>query len=792
MFEKFATFVLRNRRVLVFSLITVTIFMGYWASKAQLAYDNPKIIPDDDPDFMTYQSFKKTFGDDGSVMVIGIETNKIYKIDFFNDWYALTDRLEKTRGVERVMSIGNIPELVKSQVATENEGDSTYLDVFKQQRVIQTPPSNQLELDSLKIKIGSLRFYEGLLFKDSSNFTAIAITLEKKRLDSYERIALTEGIRKQVDSIVSKYQVKAHYSGLPWIRTEMSNKVKSEIKLFTLLSIIITGIILVLFFRSFYSLVFPILVVIVGVIWSIGTLVLFGYKITMLSSLLPPLMVVIGIANCIYLLNKYHDEYKSHNNKMLALHRVIARVGLAVFFTNITTAVGFGVFVLTGSSILQEFGVTSFFSVMFVYVISLILIPVIFSFLPSPTAKQTKHLDNKYIRAFISKVAHVVTNHRRWVYIITVCVVIASGLGMLRIKAVGFMVDDISKRDELYKDLKFLEKNIHGVMPFEIVIDTKKPGGIKDPRILGKMDALEKDIAKLTEFSKPVSIAQLIKFARQAKNDGNPKFYLIPNNLELGEIIGMMPEKSEGSKVVRGLTDSTLQKARISVQMADVGSVRIKALKKQITEAAIRHFPVSDYEVKLTGTSIIFLKGNDYLINNLLVSLLVAFIVIGGIMATIFTSLRMITISLIPNIIPLVFTAGIMGYFGVALKPSTVLVFSVTFGIAVDFAIHFLSKYRIELKRSKYNIKKSVAAALRELGPSMIYTAIILFFGFIIFGASRFGGTIALGVFTSITLVMAMFCNMIVLPSLLLSYDKALELRKLKQKAFIDYPDEEA
>lgn len=792
MFERFANFVLRQRLIWVISLAVITVVMGYFAQKAQLTYDNPKFIPDDDADYIAYQNFKKVFGEDGSVMVIGIETPKIHQYEFFGDWYNLTNDLKNNEGIERVLSLSNVPELLKQEKPMVYEGDTFYQEVLALNPVFQKAPESQLELDTLLRKVRNMKFYEGLLYTDSSDYTLIAITINKKLLDSYKRIEFVKTLQKKANALGKKHQLSIHYSGLPFIRTEMSNRIKEELKFFTVLSLIIAGLILLFFFRSFPTLVFSLLVVIIGVIWSLGFVVLFGYKITLFTGILPPLIVVIGIANCIYLLNKYHDEFRKHNNKMKALQRVISKIGMALLITNLTTAVGFGVFVLTGSKVLQEFGYVSFFSVMSVYIISLVLIPVIFSYLKSPSEKHTQHLENKYLNLIIDKIAFTVTTHRKWVYAGTILVVVFSVVGMLKVKTIGYMVDDIPEKDPLFKDLKFFEKNIKGVMPFEIVIDTKKDGGVKDPQVLSKIDALERKLGKFEEFSKPVSIAQLIKFARQANHDGDPRFYRVPGNLELGEIMNLLPNDNGDKSTIRGMVDSNYRKARVSVQMADVGSVRIKEIKKEVEQIADTIFPKEQYTVNITGTSVIFLKGNDYLISNLMQSLLVAFVLIAALMASIFSSARMIVISLIPNLVPLFFTAGIMGYFHVNLKPSTVLVFSVAFGIAVDYSIHFLSKYRMEMKKTQSDIKKSVNLALRETGTSMIYTAVVLFFGFIIFAFSNFGGTIALGVFTSLTLIVALVSNLMVLPSLLLSYDKAIQKKKNKQKPLIEYPDNEA
>jgi predicted RND superfamily exporter protein len=836
MWEKIAVFILRYRWTLIISLVGLTALMAYKAKDVKFTYDNPKFIPDDDKEYQAYQDFKKTFGDDGSVLVIGIKTPLIHNTVFFNEWTALSEELENTDGIQGILSISNVPNLTRTQETNIIGEDTFEREVFFQERIINGPVKSQEELDSLLGVIKNLKFYEGIIFQENSDFTILAITLEKEILDSKKRIPFVRGIVKKSTDLCEKYDVEAHISGLPFIRTEFSQRIKEELRFFTILSLIITSLILLFFFRSFYTLIFSLLVVIIGVIWSFGILELLGYKITMFMALLPPLIVVIGIANCIYLLNKYHDEYRTHTNQMRALQRVVSKVGIAVFFTNLTTGIGFGVFQLTGSSVLQEFGLTAFLSVMSVFLISIILIPVIFSFLKPPSIKHTKHLDNKRLNRLIEVLSTITTHHRKWVYYGTIIVVLAAFYGMSQVKAIGYMVDDISKSEKIYKDLVFFEENMKGIMPFEIVIDTKTPGAINDPGILRKIDRFERQkLSEFEEFSKPVSIAQVINFARQSLNGGDSRFYRIPGNLELTRIMNLMPSKKsgDGEHILRSLVDSTNQKARISVQMADVGSKRIRELKEEIyliadtifnydkidneifTDSVLsvwvdsvdasnndttyyRYYETS-YEkvdsakrvdVTITGTSVIFQKGNDYLINNLLVSLAVAFLIIGLIMATLFISLRMIVISLIPNVIPLLITAGIMGYFNVALKPSTVLVFSVAFGIAVDFTIHFLSKYRMELNRNQFNIQVSVAKALKETGVSMIYTSVILFFGFIIFSASSFGGTIALGVFTSITLVVALLCNLLVLPSLLLSYDLAKIRQESKKKPIIDYPDE--
>jgi len=819
MWEKIANTILRNRLVLIIALVITTAFMLYQTLNVQLAYDNPKFVPDDDEDMMAYQEFKKTFGDDGSVMVVGINNSQLRKLDFFNAWYDLTLDLDSTENIKQVLSIANLKELNKQVVLDSFEGQTYEKASLHAQNFIQEKPKTQAELDSILTKLKDLRFYEGLLFKDSTDFTLMAVTLEKGILDTKARVPFVNGLETKITSVCASHDVDVHFSGLPFIRTKMSQMIREELVQFTLISMLLTSLILLFFFRSIPTLAFSLLTVVIGVIWCMGILVTLGFKITMFIGLLPPLIVVIGIANCIYLLNKYHEEYRTHENQIKSLQRVISKVGRAVLFTNLTTAVGFGVFILTGSSVLQEFGLTAFLAIMAVFLISIILIPVLFSYLPAPKERHTKHLDYKFLNNLITGLSNIVQNNRRAVYTVTIAVVTASIVGMALLKNVGYMVDDISKTDKMYLDLKFFEKNINGVMPFEIVVDTKKPEGISSVRTLLNIDLLERKLMEYPEFSKPVSISQTMKFLNQAYYDGDPRRYRPPSVLDLGSILSAVPKGETNESMINSLVNTDNSKARVSVQMADVGSVRIKELKEEVKliadtifnfrkntediftdsisdisliDTAQNIFDTTYYSYKeisytpldssrhtnldITGTSIIFLKGNDYLISNLLMSLLIAFIIISLLMASIFKSMRMIVISIIPNLIPLLFTAGVMGFAGVNFKPSTVLVFSVAFGIAVDFSIHFLTKYKMELASSS-SIADAVAKVQKEISTSMIYTAVILFFGFIIFVFSDFGGTIALGLFTALTLFIALLSNLLLLPSLLLSYDSAKEKR---------------
>lgn len=781
MWQRIATFILRNRFWLLIVLGVLTVAAGYEATKVQMQYDFAKTVPADDPDFQEYLHFKETFGEDGSVLVVGIQSDKLFQKDFFNDWITLTQNVKSIDGVENILSLGNLYSLRKN--------DST--DQLQLLPLVNQQYKTQREVDSIRQLIAQLPFYEGLLYNPESNVTLLAITLNKQKLDSKARIPLVQEIERVCNSFGEKHQLEMHFSGLPYVRTIYSSKVADEIITFTYLSIFITAVFIFLFFRFFSAVVFSLIVVVISVLFTSASIPLFGYKITILTGILPPLMVIIGVQNCIYLLNVYHQEFRAHGNKMLAIIRLISKNGLPLFLTNVTTAVGFCVFSFSGSAVLDQFSVISGINIMLVYVVSLVFIPIVYSYLPPPKIKHTKHLDNAGLNTVMNWCNTLVYKHRTLIYISTIILCGLSIWGATKVRNLGYVVDDLPQRDKVYTDLKFFEHHLKGVLPYEIKIDTRKAGGVKDYSTLQRISKLQKELATFPEFSKSVSIADLLKFANQAYHDGDQKFYIVPNVLDIQEIVNRLPDANQTkANSIKSMVDSTGRLARISIQMADIGSAEMKNLNARVQAKVDEVFPKEKYDVKLTGTSIIFLKGNDYLVDNLMQSMISALVIISLMMAFLFFSWRMVLISLIPNIVPLLMTFGIMGFFDIRLKPSTIIIYSIAYGIVVDFTIHFLAKYRNALKRNNWEMSKAIPQSLFEAGPSIIYTAVALFFGFIIFAASNFGGTVALGILTSLSLFFGMLMNLLLLPSLLLSLEKSINNKEEFGKTLVELEPE--
>ncbi|MFI5149327.1 MAG: RND family transporter [Bacteroidia bacterium] len=794
MWKSIARFILRNRIKFLILLGTLTIFLGYFSRKAEISYEFPKLLPSTDTTDISFERFKSMFGQDGTVMVIGIADTNIWKYDKFCAWYDLTESLRKVEGVQEVVSIARLYNL--------KVNDST--GKFDFRPILSHRPGNQAEVDSIHKLVMHLPFYENFAFTKNTAATVIAVTFEKHVVNTKERFHVVDEIKALTEGFAGKHSITVHYSGLPYIRSVIAKKISHEMFLFMGLAVLVTAFILFVFFRSVLPVVFSLVVVGVGVSWGLGGLVLFGYKITALTGLIPPLIIVIGVPNCILLLNKYHTEYTRHGNKGLALLRMIEKIGPSLFFANVTTSIGFAVFCLTHSKIMIEFGFVSSLNVMATYLISIILIPIIFSYLPPPSVKHTQHLDAKRLTRLLTVVDVGVHRHRIKIYGFVIAILIISVFGIVKIKTLGYVVDDLPAKDPIYDDLHFFEKNFKGVLPLEISIDTKKENGVfaENADVLYRIDRVQKMLWGYPIFSKPVSVVDGVKFSNQALNEGKPRYFRLPGAEGLAQIKKYSTEARDKQDRFRAFLDSTKRYTRVSIQMADIGSIEMKKLVNELhpridsalnyDDAAKSWLPKDkrcDYV--LTGTCLMFLKGNDFLVENLVESVGIAVILITLVMLSLFMSPSMVVISVVPSLVPLFITAALMGFFNIHLKPSTILVFSIAFGISSDGTMYFLTKYRQELKNNQYSISRTVSLAIRETGVSMIYTAVILFCGFGIFMASDFGGTAALGILVSITLLVAYCSNLVLLPCFLLSLEKRITNKAFMQEPLVQLYDED-
>jgi predicted RND superfamily exporter protein len=768
MWYSLGRFIIKNRLAMLLLLAVITAFMGWKASKVQLSYDFTRALPTDNQKYREYQQFLRTFGADANTVVVGIQTEKMYEPAFFNAVSDLHQRLRKVRAVTGVLSVPEAVGLTNDTTAGK----------LVPARLFHAPYNNAAELDSARQVFESLPFYRTLLYNPATKSYLMGISVNKDTMNSSGRTRLMNDILAELRIFESATETELYVSGLPYIRTIVGNKVKAEMNWFLIGSLVLSVVTLFLFFWSFSTTLMSLIVVGMGVIWSLGTLVLFGYKITLLTALIPPLVVVIGIPNCIYFLNKYHTVYLETRNKEEALVTMVGRMGVVTLFCNIAAAIGFAVFALTKSDLLKEFGVVAGINIMALFFASLLFIPAVLSFLPPPAPKHVRYLESPWLKRLLVNIERWAFEHAKWVYGITLVALIIAVAGIFRIKSEGFIVDDLPRSNKIYTDLKWFEKNFGGVMPLEIIVDAKKRKSVMRMKTIQKINEFSAYIDEDSTTARPLSFVEGLKFARQAYFDGDSNSYDLPTETDLA-FIGPYLQSSEsakdtaGAKGVAGLLnnfiDSNRQMARISVNMKDIGSARLPVLLDKFQQKANEVFDTTAYRVTFTGSSVSFLEGSGFIIRGLKESIMWAFLLISLCMLYLFRSFRILICSLIPNLVPLVITAGVMGWAGIALKPSTVLVFSVALGIAIYVTIRFLVNFKQELMYHEHSTSATLVQTIRHTGISILYTSMVLIAGFIIFCWSDFGGTKALGWLTSLTLVVGTLTNLVLLPVLILS-----------------------
>lgn len=777
-----ARLILRNRiTILTFIGLCTALMASQWG-KMRFTYTEANLLPDDHPVNLHYDQFLNIFGEEGNLIVIGVKDNSLFSVKNMNSWIDLSKSFEDNENVDNIITIQDLKKLKKDQ---KNKN-------FEFEPLLKDSIESNYELIKLKKSLTTdYPVYDNILFNSESESIRTGIFLKKSIVNTSSRKSfINKDLIPKIEEFEKTSKINVHISGMPYVRTLNSQNIIDEIEIFIIAAILITSLIFFFFFRSYRATFISMLVVIIGVMWTFGILGFLEYEITVLTALIPPLIIVIGIPNCIFLINKYQHEVNKHGNKAKSLQRVITKVGNATLMTNTTTASGFATFIITQSKLLTEFGTVASMSIMAIFILCLLIIPIIYSYMPIPSDKHLEHLNKKWINKLGDWIESTVKTRNIVIYITSVCLVVLSIIGMYQIKTSGSLLEDMPKNAGFYKDIEFYEEEFNGVMPLEILINTKRSKGVLKRSTLKKMNALEDLIIEIPELSKPISVVSLVKYTKQAFYNGNPKYYQLPTAQENGFIMSYAKNTSNNLSLLKNYVDTTGQYARITTFIKNSGIDEMDRIEEALNNEIKKQFD-DRYEVSITGKAYLFQKGTSFLIKNLILSLTLAIILISLFMAYMFRSFRMIVISLVPNLLPLLITAGVMGFLGVSIKPSTILVFSIAFGISVDDTIHFLAKYRQELISSRWSIKKSVFAALRETGVSMFYTSIVLFFGFSVFITSNFGGTVALGALISGTLLLAMMANLILLPTLLLSLERSIANKKvLKEPSLKIIPEE--
>lgn len=767
MSQSWAGILLRGRYVWLALVAVVSAFMAWHARKVEITQDFIKVVPEDDPDYQAYRAFQREFGEDASALVIGLRVPKDASGALWQGIKALSDTLSKLPGVKRVFG-------VPTAVRLRWNGEKFFTEPLPL-------PSDSASWATLRLHNP---LYQRLLWDSSGQSTLLFVHLDSLTLHTKAKHTLIKQVETITRTYAAKLHTEAHFGGVPYLRHYVAQLLPKELWLFVSASLVLTVLALLVYFRSWYAAVFPVILLGLASLWTVGIIGLYGFKLTLLTALLPPVIIILGIPPGIYMLSDYHRLYVAKGNKVRAIEEMLRQLGLVTFMIHANTAFGFLTLYLTNVVPLQEFGLVAFWGTMGTYVLTILLLPSFFMLLPEPKERHLRHLTNRWVIRLVHWSGAVVERKRAWVYGITISLFLIGGYGIARLQAVSYMADDLPSEAQVMQDLAFFEAHYGGMMPFEVVIEAKQPQGLRRLRTLRALSALQDSMAKYPELSRSLSIADLLKAARQAFWGGAPNAYALPQPEELPALLRALRSQEAGTlSLLGGLVDTAYQRTRITAFVKDIGSRDMPHLLAAVQADVQATFGEEASHVRITGTTLIFLKAIDYLIDNLVWSLVATFLLVAIQMFLLYGSFRIMLISMAVNLLPLFLVAGLMGYIGMPIKPSTALIYEMAFGIVVDSAIHFLSSYQWYYRRHPIP-ERAAVVSVHHTGALIAYTSFVLLMGFGIFAFSSFGGTRALGILTAISLGIGLFSNIFLLPSLLITFrqsDKGT-IRRVVQK----------
>ncbi|MEO1055233.1 MAG: MMPL family transporter [Bacteroidota bacterium] len=727
-------------------VILGTLFLAFFLKDVKFNYEFESFFPTDDTDLDFYLAYRETFENDNDYLLLGIEHQpSVFDSAFLNRVDQVADGLKELNLVSSVFSLLDVKYPVISAAG--------YFEI----PALHTDAPEKYKIDSTKI-FRNESLVGNAISKDGRH---LALLIKHKQ----------QITKPEADSLVVQITDLMHQHGFDDYRLAGKakaqgiyiNKMQEELTIFLSISIVLVTIFLTLAYRTWWGVIVPLVVVLLSVIWIIAIMGLLGKSLDILMILLPTIMFVVGMSDVIHILTKYIEELRLGVNKIRALRLTLKEVGLATFLTSLTTSVGFVTLITASISPIREFGIYTAIGVFTAYVVAFTLLPPILLFLKKPKISDQKVYKKRWIN-FLGQSFLWVLKNGKAVMVFSLIITTLSIIGIYRIEINTYLIEDIPNNDPLKEDFSFFDEQFGGSRPFELSVQVRDTSRtVYDLAVLKEIDKVENYLTEeygVRNIASPVLIA---KSLNKAVNGGLEKAFELPQNERDLKKVKRYIRRIQRSNQGASLTDQKARQARISGKMADIGSAITLQRTQEFYQFVHQHIDKNLISCRITGTSNLIDKNNLYLTANMLEGLGIAFGVIAIIVGILFKSIRMIFITLIPNIIPLLIVAAIMGYFGITLKLSTSIIFTIAFGIAVDDTIHFTSKLKIELQKGRsllYAIKRTYIST----GKAIIITTAILSGGFLTLVLSSFGGTFYTGLLVSLTLVFAVLIDLTLLP----------------------------
>ncbi len=728
-------------------LVVVTIVLGSYLPGVKMDFTIEQLFSQDDPVIERFMTFREEFAGVDNIIFLIYESDDPFSRTNLVKNRQMVDALAEIEGVESVKSLTNI------ELFTEG-GD-----------YLLQPVYDEIPLSTDSLLAGQKRMMSSELVKNymiSEDGKVAAILVEIDR--NYNEHKGRERILSEIDQVQLQVDWDWHQAGLPVIRTRYVQYMIADNVRFLIPVTLMLVIFLSVLFRSLVGLLLPLMVVGLTIIWTLGFMVASGVTINIISYMIPTLLMIIGVSDSVHFLVKYFHTLKDVGHRKEALFQTVKKIGTAIFFTSVTTGIGFGALSFVNIKIVKDFGIYTAVGVFFAFIITVLFIPSMLMIIKRTPESKLEAYSRGFRMRIINRVILLVRAYPKQIIAMGIIISIVGVFGAVQMNPHSKLLEDLRPGNILLDDMHVAEERMGAVLPIEIIIEVDGDGpfeDIQDVEVLTFLDQLSRYVSNISEVGKVVSVSDYMKEIHRAMNDGDPTFYKIP---ESREMIAQYMLLYEGE--FESLMNIDYTKLRIAAQIKDIDSRRSTEMENEINNYILSIVP-NGLTVEVTGTAFLALRTNNYLVKNLTNSFLIAFVVITILMAFLFRSVKMALISVLPNIIPMMIMAAVLGFFQIPLRPSTAMTFAIAFGIAVDDTLHYLTRYRMELAEADRHYRQANDATLMGTGIAMMSTTTILVSGFLVLTLSEFIPTVQFGTLSAITILSALFADLTFLPALL-------------------------
>jgi uncharacterized protein len=749
-----ADFILAYPRTILLAIVILTVASVFPASRIGTDFNLEGFFPDDSPTIEEYRQLSDEFGRDDNIIALAFEVPDVFSQNVVRDIATLTQELELISNVTEVNSIWNVSQI------RNNDGmlvTSAYFDGFN-----PLLPIDELRLEEIRADMLRNPFIVDLMVNKQATVAAIYIELNED-VNSYR---VRGQVIADISRILSLYQDTYNFriTGIPYFRNMYVDMLNKEIIMYVSISSVLIIALLWGLFRNLRGIIIPISIVWLTILFTVAFIVLTGGYFEILSSSIAPILLCVGVADSIHLLTKYQDSRLNGFTPGIALKETIVVLGSATLLTSITTAIGFATLVTSNVMPMKRFGLYTAAGVLIAFLITIFLLPTLLpKFRDTVTQAGKQNQVHNFLGKILRKTCTWATLNHKSVVITTILISLFFAYGATQLKVNGKIFDDVGPSQQIMKDSDFFTQKLTPQFPLEFVIDTGVPNGALSPDLLREIDAFESWLTSFDEIERTTSLTTLIEEIHRVMSPEEALRESLPSDAPLIAQYMLLLELSDSEAASR-LVDFNYQTIRLASNVQDAGSWRTNQIREEIFIWLSDKFP--DATISISGTSILVADLTDNIVRSLSSSILLAILFISIIMAWLFRDIRLVFISIMPNVIPLIITAGTMGFLGVDIKPSTAVIFTIAFGIAVDDSIHYLARLRIEATRVR-NLGEAIALTTEKTGRAIVLTSVILMVGFGTLATSAFTSTMLMGTLTCLTIITALLADLLFLPAIL-------------------------